>query len=530
MAERRHRPIGPVLRLLPFVGALAAGVLAYVVAARDPRRVVSIPFRSPALAEEERHWVDAVLPPRFLPAPMPPSPCGYIDSDWSDELVEAHQYIREGRTEDAGVVLSRYFSAPSGVNLQNDVSAAVHSASTSFTSPSTTDVLGAVHLLQTWAYVLLKDNATGPTLWRALKHPIGYTDLLSRRGVVGPLRGEYTWSRITIRWPGCDSTREDLTTYHLYNNLILGYLKNPEYRDSGDRREREFARTYDDPPDVNPLLAVLEKRRKEPPEGREGWRWAISNSERLIRKLTLHQNRDSLQAPPWLAANLAQILDSARIETDPPVVGPLLNQRDAMITAAEHGELDVAPEQRQDLALALARLQLLRAIDGEGPPRVSPWIDLHLDSTQRSVVQAVSHATRWRRDPDVLVAALANRAPTDSLAVQDPDAWSAAARHDLSRHFARIGAAAASRERGAWVRRARGMLAAGDPVPPELRELEADKDVVRLLQQYPPLAFGVGLVASFPFLAYLAWLLGRREALWVSYYRIEAGERVRQQR
>jgi hypothetical protein len=515
--------------LLPLAGALAAGAVAYLMAARAPESGAAAlpPFRSQAMAAEERRWVDDTLPPRYLPSPVAPAPCGYVGRDWAGPLSDAHRYISAGQTHSAEVVLYRYLSTPSAIDLQNDAGAAVRSPGLDPASPPTIDVLGAVHLLHASAYVLLKRHATGPSLWRALKNPIGYTDLLSRRGVVGPLRGEYTWSRIAIPSPGCGSMPDSLTSYHLYNNLILGYLANPTYHEADSARQTaEFKREYDDPVESNPLWSVMKQQLAEPPVGREGWRWAVSNGERLLRELTWQRNRDSLQVPAWLAVNLAQLLDSARTETRPDVAEALVYQRDVMLAEAERSAADARGEQHQDLALALARLQLLRGIDGRGGFAVSPWILSRLDTEQAAVVQAVSRAASWRHDPEVLEAALSSGVIADSLGVHEPHAWMAAARRDLSRYYARRAAGAAPKDRGAWERRARKVLA-GDTAPPELRDLEASWNVLELLQRNPPFAFVLGMAVALPLMAYLAWLLNRRKAVWVSYYRQEAREQAR---
>jgi hypothetical protein len=57
--------------------------------------------------------------------------------------------------------------------------------------------------------------------------------------------------------------------------------------------------------------------------------------------------------------------------------------------------------------------------------------------------------------------------------------------------------------------------------------LEASWNVLELLQRNPPFAFVLGMAVALPLMAYLAWLLNRRKAVWVSYYRQEAREQAR---
>lgn len=512
-----RRPPAPLLRAFPFAGAAVAGALVFFVARAEPAGVTSLgPLLAEQTAKVEHDWVNARLRRKYVPAPLAPAPCTTLVRNWPQQLAEAYGNVgRNDGERRARRVLEDYLASirdyQTSMQVQT-IAPRISGADAPDPGPpaiSNDEVLEMIYLLHIYGYVRLRNNGRGDTLVRRLKLPIGYAKYL--------MGGEDTWIRLPIPTPGCGPAADRLTTYHLYNNLLVAYLSTPEYHEPFRRNEeKEFDRheTRDEVGD-NPLLAILQDSTRP----RRGWLWAVSNTERLLRPIK--DSLRTLETSPWLAVNLAQVLDSASVEVSPELAPALLDQRDALAQVAARS-LQASSEQT-DLARPLARLLLLRGIRTGDTTGISA-LPRRLEAREDSAARAVLLALRWRHDADSLEARLQPGATADSLGVPD-SAWLAAARLDLSSQLARIGQNRPAGEQITWVKRAHAVLQ-GDSVPLALQQLASNRSPARLAQRWPLLAALVVAAAVFAPLWCLAWILRRRRALWVSYYRWEARERL----
>jgi|GEM_PF-6002858 len=528
MAEPRQRPPAPLLALFPWVAAFAVGVLAYLVVSRPQEHAHPLAgaLTAERTAAEERRWVDTAFPRNFFPSPLVPPPCGGNGRDWEAPLATAHDYISRNNLPDAEATLRTYLMSGPGRQLTQSITAAAQESGAVTSEPSTTDVIGVIHLLATSAYVLILENGNDDLYWLSLKNPIGGVVLLSRRGgLPNAAAGRESWALLSIP-SGCMGVRNHLTTYHLYNNLIVGYLAHPEFRDTSTAYLAEEAgrRRSNRPGNpLNTVVSTLRKRGQSPPDA---WQRALSNAQLILSEGEWDRPPEALEVASWLGLNLAQLLDSARVEVEGAPRDSLLDMRDVLAVTVARDWSPVAG-QEQRTAQVLGRLLLLRAIRRGEPPEIPAEVRQRLNLEQRTTVDAVATAVRRRRDADTLEALVARGAADDSLGVADPERWVTAARRDLAWRFAERMAAAAPRAREAWARRAHGVLAPGDSVPTPLREREGGLNPVHVARRWPWTAGLAASALSLPFFLYLAGLLRHRKALWVSYYRVELLERLR---
>ncbi len=454
-------------------------------------------------------------------------------SSWLPGLTLGVMLAREGRMNEARTVLDEVAARAS---MRRIVGAARDAARRERPSegPRTEELLAAIQLLHASGYVRIETHHLGNDLWGQLKNPIGFTKLLALRGATDRIAGMPSWARHQLRAPGCGDSRDAVTSLDLYNNLIVGYLKRPDFRESEARRRAEFERDYDDPPAENPLLAVLRRVTEPLDESRESWVWAVSNAERLLK-----QRRTSGLGPledPRLACNLAQLMESALPGSPPPVQGALLAEQRALVGLAlgEGGRL--AATQRPAFHRGLGRLLLLDAVRRGEPPSLPSGLAADLGADERDLAAALAYGLELRGEPSrwLQVATDGGDGAAEALGRRE-GAWRAAARRDLAAALVRQVADRPRSERaeGAW--RAAGVLAPGDVKPAELVELEKG---LGLRRRFSPRALATtpaarGLLTALAGLGVwvpLAWLalqLRRRHELMTSFYRLEARRKLK---
>ena len=408
MKRGLRRPRNPLLIAVPWLLAAGAGAGTYQFVRQldgegmDPATVLARSTVGAVHARTvERQWIAEAFPELYLPAPVNDLPCatgiraarpynlrisealswvdeGRLDDavdelgkiaredpgQWTAPLALGMLLAREGRLSEAETVLAPLYQRQS---VQSTIQRALDAARTRRASsgPSTEDVRGMIHLLHAYGYVLIETHRAGDDLWRTLKNPIGCAKLLALRGATNRMRRLPAWDEHRVSAPGCEPSAHSLTTLDLYNNLIVGYLSNPEFQETAERRAHELARDYKDPPHENPLLAVLQGAAdgfgsESFPAEREHWLWAVSNAERLLK-----QRRDSGTGPLGnvrLAANLAALMESALDNSPPAARESLRRQKNALIDVAFDDRSQVLPRQQPDLHRALARLKLLEAV------------------------------------------------------------------------------------------------------------------------------------------------------------------------
>lgn len=589
MAQTIKRPRSLLLVLFPLLLAAAAAGATYAVLHAVASGITLPPDLAVALdatsleatstAALERQWIADAFPPpaaTYLPSPALRFPCpqevanaprslrnavaadlasaragdkaalqrlGTLHQEnggsWLPGLTLGVFFAQEGRLGEARTVLGEVW-ARGGMERAIDQALEAARQNAPRRGPDDESVRAAVHLLHAYGHVLIRSGEGGRALWQALRNPIGCSKLLALRGATDRIAGLPTWDRHQVAAPGCATAPDALNTLDLYNNLIVGYLSQPGFTDGVARRDAELARSYDEPPALNPLLAVLRGIDAAAEPDREHWLWAVSNAERLLR-----QRRLSGLGPledPRLAGNLAQLMESAL----PIPIAPRPQEvRDALLTAthplaatALDGAARLPATQRPILHQGVGRLLLTEATYRNAMPVLPAPLVADLEPAQRAVAEALAFVLPLRQDPARWLQVVRGNAEDAALAAalgERDKAWRATSRQDLAAAVARQVATAtreAQRE-GLW--RARGLLAPGDPKPDALTALEKQLGVGGRLR---PAVLITSPFARFLFtllVAAIVWLLGawlalqlrRRRELLTSFYRLEAQARLR---
>jgi hypothetical protein len=518
----------------------------------------------------ERSWIDDAFQEGYLPAPpaTPPCPGGLrfvpeserrrvaaamaaggnetVDrlrvlveerpASWLAALALGNRLLQEDRIGLGQEVLGTYLRRPeTGSAVRKALNAAA--AGTAWTGPSSEEVLGLIHLLHADGYAQIQQNLAGPELWTSLKNPIGCAKLLSLRGALGEVAGLSTAWKLPLPAPGCEASDDALSTYDLYNNLIVGYLETREFSESDERRSREFDRSYRDPPRENPLQAVLERVVRERNPEREYWVWAVSNAERLLR--ARRWERAEPLSDPRLAVNLAQLMESALPMAPEAAVEPLEEEVSVLTEAAWQARDGISPSRRHAFAPALSRMVLIDAARGGGVRTLPPDLARHLSEEQAAVAAAVAAAAALRADPGAWAEAIRSR-PDELLAPLGEwrGAWLSASRRDLAASVALRGRGAEAEERRKWARRASGLLDTWDEDPEELDQIQEGLGLLwrlpllRILTSLPAMVLAALLAGSAAWAVgwFLALQLRRRKSLFTSFYRLEARQQLRRNR
>jgi hypothetical protein len=190
--------------------------------------------------------------------------------------------------------------------------------------------------------------------WKALKNVIGSVKELSRKRLLGTVRTSATASKLLIPAPGCAPDAASLSSYDLYNNLIIGYVRRPDYSDTERNRLREFERgpkTY--PGAVHQLFVAQRDRAKKDGWKNEAQLWALSNAEQVLDWRRPDDAR--------LDFNLVQLLDwwtSADHCGDvctPELLAGLRSVEDELVEAALRRR-NVTTEQQREFAIGMTRM------------------------------------------------------------------------------------------------------------------------------------------------------------------------------
>lgn len=543
MSARLPRPAW--LAWLRYLLPVAAAALVFFLfgpgeAELPPALLTESPFA--ATRELERGWVDQVLPADYVTTLVIEPPCrlenppswassafaafagkdeqtlsrlaGENPGSWLPPLLWSQLLIENGARPRALEVLRRFASGPSYKRLAEQASL----------PPD--DLRAMIHL---WHRVAVLQHEThshdAKIFWQSLKNPIGRVKVLAGAGANGLPRDAPTWDQHRLPAPGCSNTR--LSSFDLYNNLLVAYLEVPGFQETDRRRQVELARTYSDPPAQNPWQAALEKaRRQELPE-REGFVWAISNAERLLRDR--RANRLGLPDHPALALNLA-LLASEAAPLVPKLREPFWREIGELIDRAGAGA--ASPE----FSASLTRLRLLRQIEqpfaGQVPQMPVPLPPGAADRVAETAGRLAA-ATAARRDPAMTAKLLSGDQDLPALGAAEGD-WLEALRQDVAAALAAaVPAEASPAERQAALRQARGILRGASP-PPEVRELASGLPLsTRFAAGWRSLParflLALAVAAVFFVIGYLAEReLRFRLYLWTSFYRREAEGMKRQ--
>jgi len=237
--------------------------------------------------------------------------------------------------------------------------------------------IGLIHLLYINALLRLKAGqyTFDRLLWGGLKYPIGIS---KSTGL-----GLNLTTNVPIKTPGCPDDENDLTTYKLYNNLIVGYLKSQNYKAAESRWQKECQRDSL-PPRLNPLFPILEELCSRRQKFETYWEWTISNTESLLTMAPTPP--DSL-----LSFNLMLLIDSLLKQHG----AQLANQKKALSQKQEEmlhlslSEWESAPkEYKQILGPSLGKLATTLAVNqgDQIPPKLEYY---QTDKQAAEVIKAI---------------------------------------------------------------------------------------------------------------------------------------------
>lgn len=558
MRGRQHLPGTVFWRLVAVAGAGAVGFWVFgAIGDQTPRleagELAEIDDRVTFAhtQELEERWIGDAFEPVYLLAPVATPPCaGSVnglpgdvksatararDSEndlaavherhpnhWLPALALANLQLRNGRSVDAERVLERTYQR----GIRDMLNRRYLSADESF---------GLIHYLYALGHVQLRNNSADSTyFWQLMKNPIGQIKPLANGGRTDLPPRSPTWRKHRIRAPGCSFQEDDLTSFDLYNNLLIAYQREP-FSDTKERRETEFHRDYKDPPHVNPLLAALARAKVELIATDEARVWALSNTERLLRE-RYHVG----EGPPddaRLALTMAQIMVDAEPLVPQAARDALWRQIAEVAESAAARRSDVTDREQPRLDAGVARARLLAAVHGAPPSSAVDAAGLTDDQrrTLRRVLLAIDQRLdRERRDALLAGAPQALEALRDGLD-DGADGWLERLRRDASEALARAGLDAGPEERVALAWTARRLLQ-GTAAPESLEELNAQLGAWQHVRHWsfsPPGRATFAALATLLAGLVLLWFARQmilRKALFTSFYRREALERMQRKR
>lgn len=533
--------------------------------AREELAALSVP--AVRTAEVERGWVAEGFSSEYLVAPVGPMPCAAVadavpPSDQAvvreaiaaaaqaDPEVRIEQLaaigdsapgnllvaqmlgttlVESGRYPEAERVLTQALERSS--EDEEIIRAARAGAQLDLDDLAVSTVIHVHHAL---GVTRLSQSSAEPP-WVSLKNVIGSVKPLSRRRLLGTTRGQPAWSRLLIAAPGCSSTgaaRPSLSSYDLFNNLVVGYMRG-KFAGTNRDRDREFAR----PPKNYPgaihrlLLAQVERARDN------GWQneaqlWALSNVEQIIDWRMPDDAR--------LAFNSVQVIDwwtaAERCPSEvctPELLGEVQKVRDQLVEQIFRRR-NVAEEQRGAFARGAVRVLASSSLDRARVADAANALREWLPPAERRTLDdllaadAARHALpRWLFAPKADDEEATPAEPPYAKLGARADRWQAAAMTDVAAVGAKWAAQRPPGEQRAALVAIRQLLGPAD-APPELLQLEQkrplfDRIRLRLVASKGFWAMWAVLLGALVWLVLLWIVVHIREALLlrVSLYKVE---------
>jgi hypothetical protein len=290
---------------------------------------------------------------------------------WLPVLTLAELYAQHNQDMVALQILERYLDANARQTLINQLR--------QNQDQSEDTRIYMVHLLYMNALLRLKTQQyhSDHLLWGGLKYPLKFSKQL---GLIP------TSNKQPIQTPGCSYDANDLTTYALYNNLIVGYLKTQNFIASQSLWQNECKRKYGAPPlNKNPLFPILDDLCSGNRKMETYWEWTISNAESLLTMAPTPQ--DSL-----LSFNLMLLIDSLIQRGDQVAnqdVQQALSQKKEEMLNHSLSEWESAPEgYKQILGPSLAKSATSIAVNQGG--NIPTNLELYQTDEQASkVIKAI---------------------------------------------------------------------------------------------------------------------------------------------
>jgi len=347
----------------------------------------------------ERNWIDKVFPQLdYLLAPVSPLPCIKIkgiarairqktqkalDFENAGDFQRAKQILsgskhwlpvltlvilsaKHNKEQDALQFLEKYLKA-NWKKLKNSKQRTTRSA--------------LIHLGYMYGWLRIKTGryfGNYDLLWGSLKRPIGVSTFFIERP---------TTRNQSIPKPGGCSGAHKLTSYALYNNLIVAYMKTKNFNATRQERNRECRRsatwresqTFEE----KPLLFVMKKLCPSN-NIEEYWIWALTNAESLFKQEL--EPQDSL-----LNINLMLLIDSIIQRGDQTVeVQKALSQKRELLRRLSLKNWASAPKEYKSIvAPSLVRL-------ANNLNEIPTDIDSYLNEEQAEVIEAIRFTTDIR--------------------------------------------------------------------------------------------------------------------------------------
>jgi len=574
------RPSNPLFKLLPWALALAAflGTVLLFRTSRPQAEVIGAllgsaePVPSLVTGAVEKSWMDGQFPEeeRYLLAPPGPPPCPWgvegVEPARAKGVQEAIEMgpggiprLRELHQQNSGwltgLALGRLWIDQNELTKAEGLYETLLTRRTNrekielaqlavrenrpLTGPATPDLTAMIYLLQASGYVQILNNRSGDKIWWTLRSPLACGKVIYARenqSLIDKVVEE--GYDLSLPPPGCVAAEwPSISSFDLYNNLIVAYLRTRGLHDSPENRKREFVRGYKDPPDKNPLFTILQKEMAEidqNPEG-ESWVWAISNAERLLRD-RLRARADGYPKSARLGLTVASLMESAVERTPPEALPALLRQERELLRIARTERDEVGPAQYAAFDRGLARLLVVTASRDGREADLDEQIAASLSPEQGSAIALVRLAQSRRKDPAVW-AALALEGPDQEVVEKlgkRIEAWRAASRSDLAAAVARLGIGEDKVTQRRLLDTADAILELRDTVPPELSALRDQVGISWRIWSLLRSRIGAWLFAAG--IAFVAWLLGvwlalqlrLRKELFTSFYRSEVEQRLRE--
>jgi hypothetical protein len=278
-----------------------------------------------------------------------------------------------------------------------------------------------IHLLYMNALLRLKTQQyhRDHLLWNGLKYPIRFSRQL---GLIP------TSNKQPIQTPGCPYNANDLTTYALYNNLIVGYLKTQNFKASEWQWQKECKRQYGAPP-LNPMFPILDELCSGNIEMETYWEWTISNAEELLTMAPTPP--DSL-----LSFNLMLLIDSLLKQhgnqlTDE--VQKALSQKKEEMHLLSLNEWETAPEEyKQILGPSLAKSATSIAVNQAGS-QIPTDLELYqTDEQDAKVIKGIRLTVNIRNSDDLIQWLTTRRGDIEQTLENRADDWLNAMDKDIT--------------------------------------------------------------------------------------------------
>jgi len=431
-------------------------------------------------------------------------------------LIQGTQLIEAGELARAEQILKRTLDQ----TKEDELVIASAKASNQTLDLKNTEVSTLIHIQHACVVAGLLRLPANPSCVVPLRNVIGSVKPLSHRRLPGRTRDEPVWSRLRIPAPGCtDADEQSLSTYDLYNNLVVAYMN--EKVPVGDPwRTKEFGR-LDTDSGRGPLREFLKAQVKRAPESEwkdEKQLGALSNVETVIDWVHPDVPDDAR-----FDFNAVQVIDWwTKGET-----GGLSELRDKLIEQAFRRR-NVLPSQRASFARGALRMLATSNIDrariAEDAAQVRAWLppeDARLLDDLLTADSARAGLPRWLVAPDE------DQEPPHAKLGPRAAAWYTAALYDFAAVAANWAAPRPVDEQRHMIVALRRLLQSATP-PPQLDALEKqrngwDRVWLSLCATRWFCILGGALLALFVWLV-LVWILvhiRERRLLRTSFYNVE---------